>query len=163
MISVFLGRVLYFTMKWVHCACSTFITAKITVLHQQIYPKRYCGNKVTPLQSPHKPIFIAHFYNTAYTAILRSVMQTHISDSHSYIAINRGSCFENEGAKNPRNRLLYSWRYKCMKIILIYGRVLRCQILAQRQTNSAISSYLIPALVPSPTLAGVPGEFILCR
>ncbi len=84
------------------CARSTFITAKITVLHQWIYPKRYCETR-SLLFNPHTSLFSTYFYNTAYGTILRSVMQTHISDSYRYITVTHGSCFENEGAKNSRD------------------------------------------------------------
>ncbi len=73
-------------------------------------------------------------------------MQTHISDSYCYITITHGSCFENEGAENSRDRLLYSQQYKYTQIMLLYETVLQCHVLAQRQTgceaDSAISSYL---------------------
>lgn len=41
MMSVIRSGALYFTVMC-DCARSTFLTAKITVLHQQIYPKRCC-------------------------------------------------------------------------------------------------------------------------
>lgn len=97
-------------------------------------------NKVTPLQSPHKPIFITHFCNISYSTVLRSVMQTHISDSHCYLTITDGSYSENEGDTNSRSRLLYSQQYKCTYIMLVYETVLQCHFLAQRQTDYAISS-----------------------
>lgn len=66
-------------------------------------------NKVTPLQSPHMPIFITHVYNTDYRTILRYLMQTHVFDSCCYITITHGLCFE--GATNPRDKELYSQLY----------------------------------------------------
>lgn len=39
-VSVFLGREVHIAMNCMRCACSTFTTAKITVLHQQIKPKK---------------------------------------------------------------------------------------------------------------------------
>lgn len=62
-------------------------------------------------------------------------MQTHISDSCGYITITHGSCFESEWARDSKDRLLYSQRYKYTLIMLGFETELQCRILAQRQTD----------------------------
>lgn len=120
MISVFLGRALYFTMKWTHCACSTFITAKITVLHQQIYPKRYCETR-SLLFNPRTWLFSLHSSTTPLIRLYLDLLCKHTFLTHTVILQSlTAQVWRYEGASISKSRLLYSQQYKYAKIMLIY-------------------------------------------
>lgn len=73
-----------FPMNWVHCACSTFITAKITVLHQQIYPKRYCETR-SLLFNPHTSLFSQHISTTLLMGLYLDLLCKHTFLTHTVI------------------------------------------------------------------------------
>lgn len=111
MISVFLGRVLYFTMNWMHYACSTFITAKITVLHQQIYPKRYCETR-SLLFNPHTSLSSWNISITLLIALYLDQLCKHTFLTHvvilkslmAHVLKTRGLRIKEAGYCTPSDR-----------------------------------------------------------